>query len=46
MILGKFAYIQLGEKFIKKVGLKHVKLSTADGALEAAPAVRIILYML
>lgn len=31
---------QLGPKFMKENGLKHVVFSTADGALEAAPAVR------
>lgn len=31
---------QLGPKFMKENGLKHVTFSTADGALEAAPAVR------
>jgi ATP phosphoribosyltransferase len=30
--------MQLGEKFFQEKGLKHVQLSTADGALEAAPA--------
>lgn len=34
-------YLQLGPKFMKDNGLKHVTFSTADGALEAAPAVRI-----
>lgn len=32
--------IQLGPKFMKDNGLEHVAFSTADGALEAAPAVR------
>ncbi|MCO5583245.1 hypothetical protein L7F22_037154 [Adiantum nelumboides] len=32
-------YTHLGEQFIKKIGLEHVQLLTADGALEAAPAV-------
>lgn len=32
--------VQLGPKFMKESGLKHVTFSTADGALEAAPAVR------
>jgi ATP phosphoribosyltransferase len=32
-------YTYLGEKFFQEKGLKHVQLSTADGALEAAPAV-------
>lgn len=31
--------VQLGKKFLAENGLKHVQLSTADGALEAAPAV-------
>ncbi|KAI5068173.1 hypothetical protein GOP47_0016518 [Adiantum capillus-veneris] len=31
-------YTHLGEQFIKKLGLEHVQLLTADGALEAAPA--------
>jgi len=31
---------QLGHKFMKENGFKHVTFSTADGALEAAPAVR------
>lgn len=31
---------QLGPKFMRENGLKHVTFSTADGALEAAPAVR------
>ncbi|CAK9875438.1 unnamed protein product [Sphagnum jensenii] len=31
-------YTYLGEKFFQEKGLKHVQLSTADGALEAAPA--------
>lgn len=30
---------QLGQKFLAEKGFKHVQLSTADGALEAAPAV-------
>lgn len=32
--------MQLGPKFMKENGLKYVTFSTADGALEAAPAVR------
>lgn len=32
--------LQLGPKFMKENGLKYVTFSTADGALEAAPAVR------
>lgn len=32
-------YMQLGPKFMKDNGLSHVTFSTADGALEAAPAV-------
>lgn len=31
--------VQLGPKFMKENGFKHVTFSTADGALEAAPAV-------
>lgn len=31
--------MQLGKKFLEEHGFKHVQLSTADGALEAAPAV-------
>ncbi|KAH7387081.1 hypothetical protein KP509_16G004200 [Ceratopteris richardii] len=31
-------YRHLGKQFIEKSGLKHVQLLTADGALEAAPA--------
>ncbi|KAG0608585.1 hypothetical protein M758_8G116900 [Ceratodon purpureus] len=31
-------YTYLGKKFLEKHGFKHVQLSTADGALEAAPA--------
>ncbi|KAH9322910.1 hypothetical protein KI387_017549, partial [Taxus chinensis] len=31
----------LGPKFVKEKGLKNVKFSTADGALEAAPAMGI-----
>eukprot|EP01018_Ginkgo_biloba_P010445 Gb_25824 [translate_table: standard] len=31
----------LGPKFVKEKGLKHVSFSTADGALEAAPAMGI-----
>lgn len=31
--------MQLGPKFMKENGLKYVSFSTADGALEAAPAV-------
>ncbi|CAM6023137.1 unnamed protein product [Sphagnum balticum] len=31
-------YTYLGEKFFQEKGLKHVQLLTADGALEAAPA--------
>ncbi|KAJ8767744.1 hypothetical protein K2173_020684 [Erythroxylum novogranatense] len=34
-----FSY--LGPKFMEENGLKHVKFSTADGALEAAPAMGI-----
>ncbi|BAT86750.1 ATP phosphoribosyltransferase 2, chloroplastic-like [Vigna umbellata] len=34
-----FSY--LGPKFMKESGLKHVTFSTADGALEAAPAMGI-----
>jgi len=30
---------QLGRKFLKNNGFKHFQLSSADGALEAAPAV-------
>lgn len=32
--------VQIAKEFFKKNGLDHVNLSTADGALEAAPAVR------
>jgi len=32
-------HFQMGPKFMKENGLKHVTFSTADGALEAAPAV-------
>ncbi|KAL2904712.1 ATP phosphoribosyltransferase 2 chloroplastic [Bienertia sinuspersici] len=32
--------VKLGPKFMKDNGLEHVTFSTADGALEAAPAVR------
>lgn len=35
-----FLSSQLGPKFMKEKGLKHVIFSSADGALEAAPAVR------
>ena len=35
---------QLGKKFLEKHGFKHVQLSTADGALEAAPAVSNIYF--
>lgn len=31
-------YTYLGQRFLEKHGFKHVQLSTADGALEAAPA--------
>jgi len=31
-------YTYLGQKFLAENGFKHVQLSTADGALEAAPA--------
>ncbi|XP_042502826.1 ATP phosphoribosyltransferase 2, chloroplastic-like isoform X2 [Macadamia integrifolia] len=31
----------LGPKFMKEKGVKHVTFSTADGALEAAPSMRI-----
>jgi len=31
--------MQLGQRFLQENGFKHVQLSTADGALEAAPAV-------
>ena len=31
--------MQLGKKFLEENGFKHVQLLTADGALEAAPAV-------
>jgi hypothetical protein len=34
-------YVQLGPKFMKDNGIVNVTFSTADGALEAAPAVRI-----
>lgn len=36
----QFVCLQLGPKFMKENGIKHVTFSTADGALEAAPAVR------
>ncbi|CAK9168244.1 unnamed protein product [Ilex paraguariensis] len=41
-------FTYLGPKFMKENGLKHATFSTADGALEAAPAVRItsLLYNL
>ncbi|XP_068668496.1 ATP phosphoribosyltransferase 2, chloroplastic-like [Aristolochia californica] len=38
-IVTGFTY--LGPKFVKEKGLKHVTFSTADGALEAAPAMGI-----
>lgn len=34
-------FTYLGPKFVKEKGIKHVKFSTADGALEAAPAMGI-----
>ncbi|XP_077248223.1 ATP phosphoribosyltransferase 2, chloroplastic-like [Tasmannia lanceolata] len=34
-------FTYLGPKFVKERGLKHVTFSTADGALEAAPAMGI-----
>lgn len=34
-------FTYLGPKFLKENGLKHVAFSTADGALEAAPAMGI-----
>ncbi|KAF8376989.1 hypothetical protein HHK36_030361 [Tetracentron sinense] len=34
-------FTYLGPKFMKEKGLKHVTFSTADGALEAAPAMGI-----
>uniref|UniRef100_A0A0C9RHC9 ATP phosphoribosyltransferase n=1 Tax=Wollemia nobilis TaxID=56998 RepID=A0A0C9RHC9_9CONI len=34
-------FTYLGPKFVKEKGLKHVQFSTADGALEAAPAMGI-----
>lgn len=37
---------QLGPKFMKENGIKHVMFSTADGALEAAPAVRKYILLL
>lgn len=37
--------MQLGPKFMKDNGLNHVTFSTADGALEAAPAVSNILFV-
>lgn len=37
--------MQLGEQFLKKIGLEHVQLLTADGALEAAPAVILFLSL-
>lgn len=39
ILLNKHFYLQLGPKFMKENGLNHVTFSTADGALEAAPAV-------
>ena len=36
-----FLPVQLGPKFTAEKGLKHVSFSSADGALEAAPAVRL-----
>lgn len=33
-------YVQLGPKFMKDNGFQNVTFSIADGALEAAPAVR------
>ena len=38
--------VQLGPKFVKENGLKLVTFSTADGALEAAPEVRIVFVLL
>uniref|UniRef100_A0A7C9D508 ATP phosphoribosyltransferase n=1 Tax=Opuntia streptacantha TaxID=393608 RepID=A0A7C9D508_OPUST len=35
------SFTYLGPKFMKENGLKHVTFSTADGALEAAPAMGI-----
>jgi len=32
------AYPNVAEKFFKDIGFEHVEISTADGALEAAPA--------
>ena len=36
------SFQQLGPKFLRENGLKHVSFSTADGALEAAPAVIVL----
>ena len=36
----------MARKFMRENGLKHVSFSTADGALEAAPAVRLFLCRL
>ncbi|KAL9321514.1 hypothetical protein ACSQ67_013353 [Phaseolus vulgaris] len=39
-------FTYLGPKFMNESGLKHVTFSTADGALEAAPAVRDFVCLL
>ncbi|KAH9625550.1 hypothetical protein KSS87_023447 [Heliosperma pusillum] len=39
--MGTLSNFTLGPKFMKENGLKHVTFSTADGALEAAPAMGI-----
>lgn len=38
--------MQLGQRFLEKHGFKHFQLSTADGALEAAPAVSNIAWLI
>jgi hypothetical protein len=39
-------YKQLGPKFLKEKGLKHVVITTADGALESYPAVSSFIILI
>jgi len=44
LCINRSYFLQLGPKFVKEKGLKHVSFSTADGALEAAPAVINLIF--
>ena len=46
LIIGLWIYLQVGAKFLKEKGFKHVSFLAGDGALESYPAVRLLSFYL